>query len=266
MRLGATVRLESWQVDLELPPQWRGVSKLLYTFREDYEPELALLDRLLPPGGVFIDCGASIGIYSLVASRVVGAQGCVISFEPGSAAAEALEHNLKLNGIENVRLFHAAASDRCGRTLLRHESDPGRNSLVSAMTTPKAPGCSRPLASTSSHLEEIEATSLDDTLEACALTRLDMIKMDVEGAEELVLRGADRTIQRFWPHVIFEVNPKAAGRLGLDADGAWNFLSARGYEFCRMTPGGTVSRIDAMPGGANVVAIHPRRECASILS
>jgi hypothetical protein len=69
------VPLKHFNIDMFLPAEWHGIAKLVFAFREQYEPELALLPRFLSPGSVFLDVGANYGIYSLVASRIVGGQG-----------------------------------------------------------------------------------------------------------------------------------------------------------------------------------------------
>src|SRR5882757_496264 len=61
----AVINLPEWNVRMFLPPEWRGIGKLVFAFREDYEPELACLREILWPGNVFIDAGANVGIYTL---------------------------------------------------------------------------------------------------------------------------------------------------------------------------------------------------------
>jgi hypothetical protein len=95
-------------IKLSLPPLWRGVSKLVYTFREDYEPELSLLDRFIPSGGGIVDVGANFGIYSLVASRLVGDTGHVHAFEPAQAAFDQLgnkaDKNISYKGQDDTKI------------------------------------------------------------------------------------------------------------------------------------------------------------------
>ena len=83
---GAIAHLQRWDLDMYLPPNWRGVEKLIFTFRDHYEPELGYLEKILSPGMTFVDAGACYGIYSLAASRLVGLEGRVLAFEPKARA------------------------------------------------------------------------------------------------------------------------------------------------------------------------------------
>jgi FkbM family methyltransferase len=179
-------------IKLSLPPLWRGVSKLVYTFREDYEPELSLLDRFIPSGGGMVDVGANFGIYSLVASRLVGDSGHVHAFEPAQAAFESLEHNIALNGMNNVQAHRLALGERSGEARLFHNADPSRNTLA---------GSDGEL-----DFENVQIRRLDDVLAESAMSKVDFIKIDTEGAEELVARGAENTIRRDKPVILFEIN------------------------------------------------------------
>jgi len=240
--LPATVSLQPWGVRLWLPPQWRGVAKLIFAFREYYEPELKLLAQWLSPGAVFVDVGAAFGIYALVGAKLVGPEGTVLAFEPAAATFEVLERNLRLNGAANVRAFRVALADFRGETPLRHEADPSRNALAPT---------GAPYAG-----ETVRVCRLDDVVSGLGLRRLDAVKLDVEGSEELVLAGAVRALKAWRPVVIFEVNPGAAARLGLRPEGAWGRLAALGYRFHRFDwSAGRLEALGAFPGGGNVVAL-----------
>ncbi len=244
-----TISLEPWDVRLWLPAQWRGVSKIVYAFREDYEPELHLLASLLRSGDTFVDAGASIGVYSLVASRIVGHEGKVFAFEPSASTRATLERNIASNGIRNVRVFREALSDTTGSDRLKHHPDSSRNALLSRDENDDGS-------------EPIEKASLDEILPADDRSRVSLMKLDIEGAEELALRGATAVLDEAAPHVIFEVNPEAAARLSLPPDGAWRLLAQRGYSFYRADPSGCLCPLDHPPPGGNVVAMHPSRRPA----
>src|SRR5882724_8143015 len=128
-RRTATVRLTRWDLRVLLPARWRGIGKLVFAFRECYEPELEYLRSLLFPGATFVDVGANLGIYTLVASRIVGHSGRVIAFEPSSQSFSLLKANITLNGFTNVQVYPAAVSDKTGKAFLYHGPDPGHNSL-----------------------------------------------------------------------------------------------------------------------------------------
>src|SRR6266436_10400822 len=178
IRRATVVRLGRWNLSIYLPARWKGVEKLIFVFREGYEPELAYLERALSPGNTFVDVGANLGIYTLVASRIVGPSGRVIAFEPSVQSLPLLQKNIMLNSLTNVTAFPVALSEKAGRVRLYHAgSCPSGNSLGHH---PSFPG----------GFETVLAESLDDVLQRIPAGRVDVIKMDVQGAEELVLRGA----------------------------------------------------------------------------
>jgi FkbM family methyltransferase len=247
LRTAATIQLRNSGVRMFLPPNWRGVAKLIYAFRHNYEPELDYLASVLSPGKVFVDAGANFGIYSLLASHIVGQSGRVISFEPSIRAFPVLQQNIALNGFKNVLAFPIALTQESGRQLLYHDLAIGCDTLGRY-----------PPSQVSS--EEVATESLDDVLRRAAIDRVDVIKMDVQGAEELVLRGASNTLSSSHPVIIFEVWPEGAALLDLPPNGAWELLESAGYEFCAAAPGGTLSPIKSPPAVGNVVAIYGGRK------
>ena len=238
--LPSIVVLRSLDIRLKLPPEWRGIAKLLYVFREQYEPELLWLKDSLRPGDVFIDAGASLGVYSLAASRRVGEEGKVMAFEPSQVFYPQLEGNLLMNGCENVVPFQFALSNSEGNATLYDHPDPTRYSLGGL-----------------GHGERVRTRKLGNVLGEAGVRQLDLVKLDVEGAEELILRGAAEIIREFRPAIIFEINPSAARMLRLRPEGAHSLLSDWGYRFSRLTGSGTLEEAEGFPSGGNLIASHP---------
>jgi FkbM family methyltransferase len=243
--IGATVKLARWNLRMFLPARWKGVEKLIFVFRENYEPELSYLERALSPRETFVDVGANLGIYALVASRIVGPSGRVIAFEPSPGSFALLEANIKLNGLTNVQISPAAVSDKIGKAFLYDGLDPSQNSLGRDVRL-EANG------------EEVTTQSLDSALAQTSVARVHVIKMDVEGAEELVLRGANKLIAAHRPTVIFEINQEASARLGLSPRGTWDLLRGLGYEFFSVQDN-SVHEAKSLPMLGNVVAIYGTR-------
>lgn len=236
------VTLKRWNVNMLLPGDWRGLGKFLFVFRERYEPELADLEKLLSPGKTFIDVGANFGIYSLAASRLVGEGGRVIAFEPTAQSFAVLRQNIELNRLANVDAFQSAVSDKAGTAWLYYGTDPVRNSLG------QDPCCEE-------GGEMVTVNCLDNVVDQVSAHRVDVIKIDAEGAEQLVLRGASSLLTTMRPVIIYEVNPEACFHLGLPEDGATKLLERLGYDFfVHGRPG--ISSPEGPPAGYfNVVAI-----------
>ena len=169
----AIAKLRKWDLELLLPGKWQGIGRSIFAFREHYEPELAYLQTFLYPGAVFLDIGANVGIYTLVASRIVGPLGRVIAFEPSAQSFPLLQQNIALNSLTNVRAFPLALSEKRGRVRLYHAPCSSGNSLGKR---PRFRGS----------FEEVVAESLDYVLQGIPVESVDVIKMDAQGAEEFL--------------------------------------------------------------------------------
>jgi FkbM family methyltransferase len=228
---------------LFLPARWRGVEKLVFAFLEDYEPELTHLERVLSRGEVFVDVGACHGIYTLTASRIVSEAGRVIAFEPSSRAFPTLRKNIAANNLTNVQAFCLALSEKSGTAWLYRHPNVGCDSLARDDSFTEG-------------AEETATESLDNVLRQLGVDRVDVIKLDVQGAEEWVLRGARKTLTSMHPIVIFESWPVGPPLLGLSPNGAWEFLDSLGYGFFVLDRGGSFVGVKSPPADRNVVAIH----------
>ena len=146
----------------------------------EFEPGLRrLLERVLESGMTFLDVGAHLGLHTLAAARRVGATGKVFSFEPTPATNELLGRTLRLNGLDNcVTVWRTAVSNQDAQVTLYIGAISGHNSLY-PLSNPK-------------DAIEVEGVRLDSALPA--ETRVDAVKIDVEGAELDVLRGMSRVI------------------------------------------------------------------------
>jgi FkbM family methyltransferase len=244
LKAPAIVELPPYGVRLFLPPHWRGIGKLIFAFRENYEPELSCLSEYLSEGSIFVDVGANLGIYTVAAARRVGESGRVISFEPASNTFSILQRNITLNHLNNVIATQLALADKEGTRSLFYHVDASRHSLAE---------------NESIGFETITTIGLDTFLSRNQIVRVNLMKIDVEGAEELVLRGAVEVLEKSRPVIVFEINSLLSLRLGLKPDGALTLLSRLGYSFYKIDRFGKLravvpdlSRVD------NIVAIHRR--------
>lgn len=185
-----------------------------------WEPDItAWVSCRLVPGDVFLDVGANIGYYSLLASRLVGPGGSVVAVEASPATFQAFSDNLAINSVTNVRALNLAASDRPGRLKLYRgeEHNSGRATLVEGHGL---------------ELEaEVPAAPLNSILSAEEVRRLRLAKIDVEGAEAQVVAGMSALIEQGRPdlEVIIEINPSQLERQGTSAQAVLAPFLRAGY-------------------------------------
>lgn len=162
-----------------------------YIFGDSLEPELFHLQYFLAPGRIFVDVGASVGVFTVKAAKEVGDEGLVIAIEPYIETAHRLSRNVKANGYGNVRIrnFCIGRNTHHARLYL-NKGKPNSFGLV-----PKGDAESTSVLS----------VSLDDLCRWENLQRLDYLKIDAEGAEAEVLEGGQEAIRRFRPIVQVEV-------------------------------------------------------------
>ena len=206
------------------PPAWGGGGEFHMALGTYERTELAFVLGRLRPGDTFLDVGAHIGYFSLPAALRVGPRGRVIAVEPVAASAALLRRNVVLNRFENVDVIEAAASNRDGEATLRICAD-------SEMWASIRSGTFDNEAATVS----VPMRSLDGILAERGWPAVAGIKIDVEGAESDVLRGADETLRRNPDaFLLFEASGGGPGRVAATLE-TLELLEARGYRFRRLT-------------------------------
>ena len=164
-----------------------------------------LLRQIIKPGMAVIDAGAHVGYYTLLAARQVGPTGRVYAFEPEPANYDLLLRNIQRNEYTNIVAVNAALSRGVGQaTLYLTGLDNGRHSLFR-----------HGLPQQGSVIVEI--TTLDAFLESEGGTRVDLVKVDVEGSEADVLKGMEQLLRKPGElKLILEFNPALLRSVGLD--------------------------------------------------
>lgn len=145
-----------------------------------WEPHIsAFISSRLKPGDIFIDIGANIGYYSLLTSRLVGTNGKVIAIEASPKVFELLKKQIIANKVENIRILCCAVSNKRARLTVHHAEDTniGATSIVRNFNNSFLPNF------------EVDAAPLGDLLSNEEIAMARMIKIDVEGAEWLVVEG-----------------------------------------------------------------------------
>jgi FkbM family methyltransferase len=164
----------------------------LYGF-SDNVASFTLYQRYARPGSVAVDIGANLGIHALVLSRCVGAEGRVFAYEPIASVYQRLTANLALNGAVNVAAKPYGLGDRPGT--VRFDDHVGEFNIGKGRVDPRGPAT-------------IEVRTLDNEMRELNAP-ISLIKIDVEGFELAVLKGARETLQRHRPAILFEYNPEA---------------------------------------------------------
>ena len=198
----------------------------------NYEPHLLrVLGRLLQPDAVCLDIGANIGVISVFMARHC-IDGVVHAFEPGQETAGYLSTNVEANGLGNVRVHRVGLYDRDGTLVLNYnEHHPGGAFISDTEASDGAP-------------ESIQVQTLDTWAAHVGLERLDVIKMDVEGAELRVLAGGRETLRRFRPVIVLECNPVPLRRFqAATADDLVAALEAATGPVLRILPDGSFEKL-----------------------
>jgi len=199
--------------------RWRldGGGKVLRVLNGTYEPEQTRLAvELVRPGATVFDVGAHIGYYTLLFSRLVGPEGRVVAFEPSPRNLPVLRWHVARNGCANVQVEAVAVSDETGAARFAAGTGSGTGRLAESGTV------------------EVRTIRLDDYVDAGG-PMPDVLKIDVEGAELAVLRGAVGVLRDARPAILLSTHGADVHRACI------GLLREHGYE---LTPvlGGDVER------------------------
>ncbi len=182
-----------------------------------WEPnETYVLERLLRPGACFVDIGANIGWFTLAAARLVGPTGRVIAIEATPPTADVLRANVAMNGHRNITIHDVAVSDAAGSLRINHmhATNAGMNSIRAGAETDE--------------YWTVPAERLDALIGA--EQEVGLVKMDVEGAEVMALRGMTGLLaRRDAPDVMCEITPDYLHQLGSSAAELLGLFAAAGY-------------------------------------
>lgn len=208
--------------------------------RGHYEPaETQFLRSSLGPGDVVVDAGAHVGYFALQAATVVGSSGHVYAFEPFEPNAALLEQSIRENHYEaRMTLTRAAVGDTTGSLTLYFARETLNLGGAFALAS------DAPAPADLAHAV-VRAVRLGDL----GLRRpVRFLKMDVEGAEPAVLRGADRILRDDRPILMSEVHRAQLSRVsGATAENFAADLSQRGYRPHQIEGDGSVTPLDTLP-------------------
>jgi FkbM family methyltransferase len=207
---------------------------------DGFEPaERAFLERFLKSGMTVLDIGAHHGFYSLLASKFVGPEGMVIAFEPSPRERKALRLNLRLNRCKNVSVEQVAlGSEDASGILHMVDFQTGCNSLKPPASDVLGVTCQIP----------VDVLRLDTWTNKRKIERVDFIKLDVEGGELEVLRGASQFLtRRPRPLILAELEDARSRAWGHQAKDTATFLQSLGFQWFRIVQGGLLAVVPENP-------------------
>jgi FkbM family methyltransferase len=204
-----------FDADLSSTLEWQ-----LWAFGSFERHFAELFSYLVGPGDRCVDVGANVGVHTVRLARLVGPAGEVIAIEPNPEVVQRTARNIALNRLDNIKLISAAASDQAGQMRLF---------LPSARDTNRARASLMHHSYLTGDTTTVPVRTLD---ELCGDAPVALIKIDVEGHESAVVRGAAGLIAAHGPSVVFEYAPEL-----LDdavAQTPFDWLAERGYEIFRV--------------------------------
>ena len=234
-----------------------GSGSLIY-YQGLSEPETAdLIRRFLRPGMVLVDVGAHIGEYTLLASSAVGALGQVHAFEPQPNLFPVLSENVRMNSLSNVILNCSAVSDRMGEIEFEVTNEPSVAS-IRKHTDPN----------NDSKVVRVASTSLD-TYWSGQHRQIDLIKVDVEGAEKMVFQGAEKLMSLpsgEAPTWIFEYSPDAYACFGYQSSELLELLLRHDYQVWQYCGAGKIADFDPTAPVTQIINLIATKDKTQLLS
>jgi FkbM family methyltransferase len=183
------------------------------------DPLAALIRATLRAGDAFLDGGANIGVFTLVAASTVGPHGKVLACEPSPETVKLLRRNVELNNFDWVDLRQVALAERSGQmSFLSFEPGSGFSSFA-------------PAAKANATQHQVRVVTLDELTDG--VSTLKLVKLDIEGAEVRALRGARHLLRTQRPVLIIEVEPGHLERQGANAGQLARLLEEARYQTFR---------------------------------
>jgi len=226
------IRLELW------PWLWGDFCTYMIGSPEPYH--LAYFASRVSDQSVVFDVSAYIGIYGLTAARIAQ-NGRVHAFEPDPRSARRLNLAIESNGIHNLHLYSCAVGNKVDEVQIILQDYPPMTSLraISTFLEDRTHG-----AKTIS----VPSCTLDEHCQATGIRHVDLLKIDVEGAEMLVLQGASRIIAKCRPEMVIELHNTRSCLFGHSVEETISYLHSLGYRLLYILPGMRSARL---------VSFHP---------
>ncbi len=194
------VQLNGYQ--LSTIPDDIGISRELQIFKTHEPLTTKLTSKILEKGMTCLDIGANIGYYAFLESKAIGENGKVIAIEPSPINFKQLKKNLELNNFSNVEVYNFAGGDKKGKVEF----------VLSPLSNLSYVATSRTKIPEGAQITEVQMIKMDDFVEEKKLSKVDFVRMDVEGYEINIFEGMWDTIKKFKPIIQMEFHVQSIGQ------------------------------------------------------
>lgn len=215
-----------------------------------YEKELGdLIRKILLPGDIFLDIGANIGYFSLLAAKHQPTAR-IFSFEPVSPIFNLFEQNISLNDIKNITAINSAVGEANSENYIYISG--ADNTGMSSFQKPE---------NYSGSTEKVKIVSIDEWFSNSGLSKIDLIKLDIEGSELSALKGMKEALLNFKPAVVSEINPEMLRQFNTKAVDIFNYLNDLNFCGFFIFKSGEIFPIDSYETTEtnNVLFIHKEK-------
>ena len=211
----ARIRGITYELDLT-----EAIDRSIY-YRGCFEPmTTAIISKYVKPGMTVFDIGANIGCHTLPCTKLVGRNGKVIAFEPMPWAASRLKRNIDLNNFNNIILEKFALSEVSAKRSVYFRSSWTLDGTLDGISALDSEGS-----------RDVDFVTLDEYVERNNISKIDFIKLDVDGYEYKVIRGGVNSIAKFKPVMIIEFGKYTLREYGDSLEDLIDLLASIGYSF-----------------------------------
>lgn len=228
--------IETQGINLYVNTDDKAISPTLMMHGIYEKHEVAILKKLIKPGMIFVDIGANIGYFSLIAANIMQNKGRVYSFEPEPNNYDILLKNVENNDYENIIPINKAVSNYDGKIkFFRDKRNLGGHSF------------SKGNLGNFADFLEIEAVTLDSYFKDI-VDNIDVIKIDTQGAEGLIIDGADNLLKNKNIKILMEYWPYGLRNMGADPYQLLVKMVKKGFKISFVDNGGILRKVKSIDG------------------
>lgn len=187
------------------------------------QTEISFINRFLRKGDVFLDIGSNIGLYSLVAAKIIGYEGKIYAFEPTPSTYKRLLENISLNNFSNINAYNIGLSNK-ESTLDFYTQNDGHDAWNSFVRLTQF--------TNENNAIQVKVETLDSLIQEYKIENISLIKIDVEGWEKYVLEGCIKLLEKEnSPVFLIEFTETNAFDAGYYIGEIFDFMQKYGYEW-----------------------------------